>query len=69
MQHSVGEVLFPPQIQNSLDAANAGPRVGPVVINEIRYEPKAGDAGNYRAAKFDGLGKLYDVDRQPIAGE
>lgn len=39
--NSVGEVLFPAQVNNSLGKANAGPRVGPVVINEVRYAPGA----------------------------
>ncbi|HUS34057.1 MAG TPA: lamin tail domain-containing protein, partial [Verrucomicrobiae bacterium] len=45
--NSVGEVLFPAQRANTLGpvngAVNSGPRVGPVVISEIRYQPKLGD--------------------------
>jgi len=41
--NSVGEVLYPAQIQNTLGTANAGPTNGPVVINEIRYHPAPGD--------------------------
>lgn len=41
--NSVGEVSYPPQIAPTLGAVNAGPRVGPVVLNEIRYAPTAGD--------------------------
>src|SRR5205823_9699723 len=41
---STGEAQYPAQIVNTLGAANAGPRVGPVVINEIRYHPALGDA-------------------------
>ena len=37
--NSVGEEFFPAQLQVTLGAANAGPRVGPVVINEILYHP------------------------------
>ncbi len=40
---STGEAQYPAQIINTLGAANAGPRVGPVVINEIRYHPALGD--------------------------
>ncbi|HTI68940.1 MAG TPA: lamin tail domain-containing protein [Candidatus Limnocylindria bacterium] len=39
--NSVGEVQYPPQKANTLGATNAGPRVGPVVINEINYQPLA----------------------------
>ncbi len=41
--NSVGEILYPAQTANTLGAPNAGPRVGPVVINEIRYHPAPGD--------------------------
>jgi hypothetical protein len=36
---STGEAHYPPQLANTLGAPNAGPRVGPVVINEIHYHP------------------------------
>jgi hypothetical protein len=36
---STGEEHFPPQSAASIGAANAGPRVGPVVISEILYRP------------------------------
>ena len=39
---STGEAQYPAQRVNSLAGANAGPRVGPVVINEILYSPVAG---------------------------
>jgi hypothetical protein len=37
--NSAGQVLFPAQLSTTLGRANSGPRVGPVVINEIRYAP------------------------------
>jgi hypothetical protein len=37
--NSVGEEQFPPQSALTLGAPNSGPRVGPVVINEIQYHP------------------------------
>jgi hypothetical protein len=40
--NSVGEEQFPAQISLSLGASNTGPRVGPVVINEIHYNPLPG---------------------------
>lgn len=40
---STGETKYPAQITTTFGAANAGPRVGPVVINEIRYAPVAGE--------------------------
>ena len=40
--HSVDEEHFPAQTATTFNAANAGPRIGPVVINEIHYNPSAG---------------------------
>ncbi len=40
---STGEDDFTAQVANSLNGANAGPKIGPVVINEIQYHPDAGD--------------------------
>ena len=42
--NSTGESQYPAQLALTLGATNAGPRVGPVVINEIHYQPLAGDA-------------------------
>lgn len=39
---STGEPQYPAQILNTLGGTNAGPRVGPVVINEINYHPVPG---------------------------
>ncbi|MBL9129437.1 MAG: lamin tail domain-containing protein [Verrucomicrobiales bacterium] len=44
MTNSVGAVRFPAQAENSLSLPNRGPRIGPVVINEIHYAPTGGDA-------------------------
>ncbi|PYK02366.1 MAG: hypothetical protein DME23_01735 [Verrucomicrobia bacterium] len=40
---STGEAQYPAQVSNSLGGPNAGPRVGPIVVNEIRYHPALGD--------------------------
>lgn len=37
-----GSVAFPAQAAATMGAANAGPRVGPLVIEEIMYHPPAG---------------------------
>ncbi|HTL54637.1 MAG TPA: lamin tail domain-containing protein [Candidatus Limnocylindrales bacterium] len=39
---STGEPQYPAQLTKTLGAANLGPRVGPVVINEIHYHPPLG---------------------------
>jgi hypothetical protein len=41
--NSAGEEQFPAQFGPSFQAANTGPRVGPIVINEIHYHPVPGD--------------------------
>jgi hypothetical protein len=40
--NSVGTESFPRQISMTLGAQNSGPLVGPLVINEIQYDPYAG---------------------------
>jgi hypothetical protein len=43
--NSVNEEQFPAQIVNTFNNVNSGPRVGPIVINEIHYNPvMAGNA-------------------------
>ncbi len=39
---STGDEHFEPQISNTPAAANSGPKVGPIVINEVMYSPAAG---------------------------
>jgi hypothetical protein len=39
---STSEAQYPAQLANTLDGPNAGPRIGPVVINEIQYHPTPG---------------------------
>lgn len=41
--NSLGQEHLTAQIMATLGAENAGPRVGPVVINEIQYAPRPGD--------------------------
>jgi hypothetical protein len=36
---SIGAEHFPSQATNSLGVANVGPRVGPIVISEVMYDP------------------------------
>jgi hypothetical protein len=40
--NSIGEVQFPAQRELTLGRANSGPRIGPVVLNEIHYQPLPG---------------------------
>ena len=56
--NSVGEEQFPAQIGTSFGAANTGPRVGPVVINEVHYHPAPGG---------DEFVELVNVTDAPLA--
>jgi hypothetical protein len=60
---STGEAQYPAQLANTLPGTNAGPRIGPVVINEIRYHPALGDEEFVELKKTtNGPVKLYDPD-------
>ena len=54
---STGEEQWPAQAALTLGAPNAGPRVGPVVINEIMYHP---------AADYDEFIELYNLSAAPV---
>ena len=62
--NSVGEEQFPAQLTPTPDAANSGPRLGPVVLSEIHYHPDAAgdefiELRNITASAI----ALFDVDR------
>ena len=58
---STGEVEYPPQVANSLGTANAGPKIGPVVINEIYHQTAPGDVEFIELKNITGNPvKLYD---------
>jgi hypothetical protein len=42
--NSLGNIHYPAQRESTLGSANAGPRMGPVVINEIHYYPATNQA-------------------------
>lgn len=59
--NSAGILLFPAQTSVTLERANSGPRVGPVVINEIRYAPASGEEEFVELKNITGQAvKLYD---------
>lgn len=41
--NSAGEELFPQQVSWTPGQSNSGPRIGPIVINEIQYHPAGSD--------------------------
>lgn len=59
-----GQVSFPIQKSRSLGGANAGPRVGPVILSEVMYHPREGlpDSAEYVevANISDSAVPLYD---------
>ena len=58
---STGEAQYPAQLNNSLGGINSGPRVGPVVINELRHHPAVGDDEFIELKSItNGVVKLYD---------
>lgn len=54
---SVGEEHFVAQNSRTFGAANAGPKIGPVVISELMYNPKAG---------FDEFLELQNITSAPV---
>lgn len=61
--NSVGKVGFPAQVANTLDLPNSGPRLGPVVLNEIHYAPAAGGAEFVEVRNLtESDVPLYDVE-------
>jgi hypothetical protein len=61
---STGEEHFVPQVTSTLNAPNAGPRVGPVVFNEIMFNPPPilGTNNNVR----DEYVELRNISSQPV---
>ena len=62
---SVGEEHFAAQITNTLGAPNAGPRVGPIVLNEIMYEPAPVTGTNNNT--LDEFIELRNITDQTVA--
>jgi len=54
---SVGDEHFPPQLTQTFGASNAGPLVGPLVINEIMYHPEPG---------YDEFVELKNISSDPV---
>jgi len=60
--NSVGAIRYPAQRENSLSLPNVGPRIGPVVLNEILYAPGGGDAPFVEVRNIAGEAMaLYDL--------
>ena len=63
---SDGKELLVPQRSSSLGAANAGPRVGPVVISEILYHPiSTGDGFGFNSIAEEFI-ELRNISASPV---
>src|SRR5438132_35482 len=59
-------IQYPGQRENTLGSANAGPRIGPVVINEVLYHPAPGGDEFVELKNTTGSPvKLYDTNGNP----
>ena len=62
-----GETAYPAQIASTLGAANAGPRVGPLVISEVMYHPRDVSAnGAYWDDQETEFIEIRNVTAQPV---
>lgn len=57
--NSAGDELFPAQLAVSLGASNIGPRIGPIVLNEIHYHPSE--------LEDDEFVELLNISDAPVA--
>ena len=61
--NSAGTESFVVEAKPSLSAANTGPRVGPIVISEINYEPPLAGVHNNTGHEFI---ELCNISAQPV---
>ena len=61
---SIGEEHFVAQVSNTLGTNNTGPRVGPIVINEIMYQPPPAIETNNNT--LDEYIELRNITAQPM---
>lgn len=65
--NSAGQEQFAPQLAASLQAANTGPKVGPVIVNEIMYHLPAVFANDrYWDNDEDEYIELHNATAQPV---
>jgi hypothetical protein len=62
---STGAEAFVAQTQTTLRSANSGPRIGPIVVNEIMYQPSPiGTTNNNTSDEFI---ELRNITTQPVS--
>ncbi len=62
---STGNYNFVPMSENTPEQANAYPKVGPIVINEIMYNPAWPDGGLYVNDEYEYI-ELYNISAEPV---
>jgi hypothetical protein len=60
-----GNFNFVPMVQNTPGSANAYPKVGPIVINEIMYNPDWPDGGSYTNDQYEYV-ELHNIGAEPV---
>ncbi|MDT8300249.1 MAG: CotH kinase family protein [Sedimentisphaerales bacterium] len=63
---STGNYNFVPMSENTPGSANAYPKVGPIVINEIMYNPSWPDGGSYTNDQYEYI-ELLNISSEPVS--
>jgi hypothetical protein len=63
---STGNYNFVQMSQNTPGSANAYPKVGPIVINEIMYNPSWPDGGSYTNDQYEYV-ELHNISNEPVS--
>ncbi|MHC4535622.1 MAG: lamin tail domain-containing protein [Planctomycetota bacterium] len=63
---STGNYNFVPMSENSPGSANAYPKVGPIVINEIMYNPSWPVGGSYTNDQYEYV-ELHNISSEPVS--
>jgi hypothetical protein len=62
---STGNYNFVPMSENTPGSANAYPKVGPIVINEIMYNPSWPDGSSYTNDQYEYI-ELHNISSEPV---
>jgi len=62
---STGNYNFVPMSENTPGSENAYPKVGPIVINEIMYNPSWPAGGSYTNDQYEYV-ELYNISAEPV---
>jgi hypothetical protein len=63
---STGNYNFVPMSENTPGSENAYPKVGPIVINEIMYNPSWPVGGSYTNDQYEYV-ELHNISSEPVA--